>query len=195
MAPCPPVPRTEKRSSSLEAMYFPARNPSVPTSSCGFDVLAHHGTHLVPVERVFGQHQRCTARVALFARLEQSEERTSEVGFGGELLQYPEEYRRMHVVAAGVHDAPGVHDRQPMSFCSVIGGVDVGAQYYGAAFGVGFPASFDPGQHAVRAMGRCSMPSSVSRSAMKAAVLCSLNDSSGCACRWRRNSVGFIRVV
>jgi len=88
-------------------MYFPARNPSVPTSSCVLVVLAHHGTHLVPVERVFGQHQRRTARVALLARLEQPEERAAEVGFGGELLQYPEEYRRVHVVAAGVHDAGG----------------------------------------------------------------------------------------
>ena len=41
------------------------------------------------------------------ARLEQPEERAAEVGFGGELLQYPEEYRRVHVVAAGVHDAGG----------------------------------------------------------------------------------------
>ena len=43
-----------------------------------------------------------SARVALLARLEQPEERAAEVGFGGELLQYPEEYRRVHVVAAGV---------------------------------------------------------------------------------------------
>jgi len=44
---------------------------------------------------------------------------------------------------------PGVHDRQPMSFCSVIGRASMSARsYYGAAFGIGFPASFDPGQHA-----------------------------------------------
>ena len=86
---------------------FPGAESQRPDLQLRLDVLAHHGTHLVPVERVFGQHQRRTARVALLARLEQPEERAAEVGFGGELLQYPEEYRRVHVVAAGVHDAGG----------------------------------------------------------------------------------------
>ena len=35
MAPWPPVPWRRKRSSSLAAMYCPARKPSVPTSSWG----------------------------------------------------------------------------------------------------------------------------------------------------------------
>ena len=34
-AACPPCPRTVMRTSSLEAMYFPARKPTVPVGSSG----------------------------------------------------------------------------------------------------------------------------------------------------------------
>ena len=54
----------------------------------------------------------------------------------------------MHVVAAGVHD-PLVAGF-PVEVVPLVDrqGVDVGAQYHGPAFGVGFAAAFDLSQHA-----------------------------------------------
>ena len=127
---------------------FPGAESQRPDLQLRLDVFAHHGTYLVPFERVFGQYQRRPARVALFARLEQPEERAAEVGFGGELLQYPEEYSRVHVVAAGVHDAGVARPPTDVVLFGDRQGVDVGAQHYGAAFGIGFPVPFDSGQYA-----------------------------------------------
>ena len=119
-----------------------------PDFELRLDVFADHGPDVVAFERIFGQHQRRTARIALLARLEQPEYRAAEIRLGGQLLQHAEQHRGVHVVAAGVHDplvagAPvcvvPLVDRQ---------GVDVGAQYHGPAFGVGFAAAFDLSQHA-----------------------------------------------
>ena len=127
---------------------FPGPEPEGPDLQLRFDVLAHHGPHVVSVERLFGQHQRRSAGVALLAGLEQSEERTPEVGLRGELFQDPEQHRGVHVVAAGVHHALVL--RPP---CAVVPlgdgqGVGVGAQDDGTPVACGRLAALDAGQYA-----------------------------------------------
>ena len=195
MAPCPPVPCTEKRSSSLEAMYFPARNPSVPTSSCGSTCSPTTARTSYPSNGFSASTSDAPPGLHSSPGWNSPKSVPRKSGSAASCCNTPKSTAACMSWPQACM-TPGVHDRQPMSFCSVIGRASMSARSTTARrLGSAFPRPSIQASTPVRAIGRCSMPSSVSRSAMKAAVSCSLNDSSGCACRWRRNSVGFIRVV
>ena len=90
---------------------FPGPEPEGPDLQLGFDVLADDGPHVVALERLFGQHQRGSARVALLARLEQQFDGgigVDELGLAGlEQASRTKQRRRVHIVTASVHAAVG----------------------------------------------------------------------------------------
>ncbi len=171
-------------------MYFPARNPRVPTSSCGSTCSPTHGPHVVALERLFGQHQRGSARIALLARLEQPEERAAEIGASAKVfstpnstaacMSWPQACITPSFCESPLAVVPLRDGRASMSARSTAARGRLRGRLCGPSMLARRPS----------AIGRCSMPSSVSCGSMNAAVACSLNDSSGCACRRRRNWTG-----
>ena len=144
------------RAADAEAQFVACRHVLSGPESEGpdlqlrFDVFADDGPHVVALERLFGQHQRGSARVALLARLEQPEERAPEIGRLGEGFQHAEQHRGVHVVAAGVHHALVL--RSPLAVVPLRDGqgVDVGAQHRGAPVAFGGLAALDAGHDARR---------------------------------------------
>ena len=127
---------------------FPGPEPEGPDLQLRFNVLAHHGPHVVSVERLFGQHQRrlrpgCTPRQAGTAR-----RAYPEVGLAANSFRTPNSTAVCDVVAAGVHHALVL--RPP---CAVVPlgdgqGVGVGAQDDGTPVACGRLAALDAGQYA-----------------------------------------------
>ncbi len=110
----------------------------------GVDMLTDHRLDIVRVERLLGQHQRRSARSALLAGLEQSQNRTLEIGIGLQTLQHAVQHGRMAVVTAGVHNA-GVA-RRPLHARKLRDRqrIDIGAKHH-ATFIVSAPP-LDAGQ-------------------------------------------------
>ena len=125
---------------------FPGPEPEGPDLQLRFDVFADDGPHVVALERLFGQHQRGSARVALLARLEQPEERAPEIGRLGEGFQHAEQHRGVQ----GVQHALVL--RSPLAVVPLRDGqgVDVGAQHRGAPVAFGCLAALDAGHDARR---------------------------------------------
>lgn len=103
-AACPPTPFTRKRSSSLEAMYFPRRKPNVPVLSMGSTCCPTNAAMRYPSNGRSRITSEAPPGFRLLARLEKSEHRSAEeVAVTVEDFQRPEQDGRMHVMAAGVH--------------------------------------------------------------------------------------------
>ena len=120
----------------------------MPARELRLDVLAHDGRHLVVVEGVFGQYQRGAPGVALLARLEESQQRPGEVGFGGQVAEHAVEHGGVHVVAAGVHHPLPLRGARQIGPLRDGQRVDVGAQHHGPTVARSRAAPHDAGQYA-----------------------------------------------
>ena len=176
-------------------MYFPARNPRVPTSNCGSTCSPTTARTSYPSNGFSASTSDAPPGLHSSPGWNSPKSVPRKSGAAANSFSTP------NSTAACISwpqacITPSFCDRHSQAFCSAMGRASMSARRTTARRS---PAAvLRPAMRAstpVSAILRCSMPSSVSCCSMNAAVPCSRNESSGCACRRRRNSTGVIIVV
>ena len=180
MAPWPPVPWSVKRSSSLAAMYFPARKPSVPTGMRASTCSPMKARTSYPSKGFSASTSDAPPGLHSSPGWKSPKRVPSKSGAAASCCSTP----KSTAACTSWPQAcitPGCCERHATSHCSSMGSASISARSTTARRRLPCPSM--RARTPVRAMGRCSMPSFVSSSEMKRAVWRSSNESSGCACR------------